>query len=86
MTCAGCQKRREAIARMATKLGGTIVFGGRRRALVPENDSTKSHPAGMDQSAAFAGAGTDGGAGIGDKAGTAGDPGAARGSIEGRAG
>jgi hypothetical protein len=30
MSCAGCQKRREAIARMAAKLGGTIVFGAKR--------------------------------------------------------
>jgi hypothetical protein len=30
MACAGCQKRREAIARMAAKVGGTIVFGAKR--------------------------------------------------------
>jgi hypothetical protein len=32
MACAGCQKRREAIARLAAKVG-TIVFGGKKRVL-----------------------------------------------------
>jgi hypothetical protein len=36
MTCAGCQKRREAIARMAARLGGTIVFGAKRVLAKPE--------------------------------------------------
>ncbi len=30
MACAKCQQRREAIARMAREVGGTIVFGARR--------------------------------------------------------
>jgi len=28
--CASCQQRREAIARIAREVGGTIVFGARR--------------------------------------------------------
>jgi hypothetical protein len=30
MPCASCQQRREAIARLAREVGGTIVFGARR--------------------------------------------------------
>jgi len=30
MPCAKCQQRREAIARIAREVGGTIVFGAKR--------------------------------------------------------
>lgn len=30
MPCVGCQQRREAIAKIAREVGGTIVFGARR--------------------------------------------------------
>ena len=56
MVCVGCQKRREAIAKMAQQVG-TIVFGGRGRKLAnfSENDGKKSRAAGLDQAAADAG-------------------------------
>jgi len=30
MPCVSCQQRREAIARIAREVGGTIVFGAKR--------------------------------------------------------
>jgi hypothetical protein len=38
MTCISCQERREAIARIAARVG-TIVFGGKRVLATPEKDN-----------------------------------------------
>ena len=81
MACVGCQKRREMIARMAR----TIVFGGRRRKLArfSEDDGQKGDPAGMDQSAAGAGALAAAAAGTDNHAGAAGESAAAGASTGG---